>query len=424
MIDVVPRHPERWIATAAILLATVPTGIIHGCSRALFNQYSDSIVVSGRSMDWQHSFEDLLFVYPRGIDMDGGTGEDLIPTTWTSKYGCIVSSIIPWAKQFGYDFTHDGATDGINEVGLAVHLLYLEETKYPEPNAGGRKNLTYLRWVRYILDNFSTVSEAVVAMQGVNIMPALLNGIALGAHMAIEDPSGDSAVFEIIEGKVTIYHGKEVRIMTNDPAYDKQLQLLQKFDGFGGDLPLPGSTSSEDRFVRLSYFLPYLKKPKDDLEAVAKMQSLMMSTNVPFDAPYGMLGKGIYPTWWNSYCDLTNLVYYFTWLETPFMLWVELKDLDFSPGGDVLVLDPKDPTIYGDMSSQFTKSIDFAAVLSSLFFEDSISIGKAHSVIHPKNFTIISAALIGSMFGFFIHKLMAARLSHYHPITEEITLST
>lgn len=420
----------RELVLIALLLATVP--VIRGCSRALFNQYD--IVLSGRSMDWVFSFEDLLFVYPRGEHMDGGTADTV---QWTSKYGSVVSSLIGYAEQFGYDFEKDGGTDGINEAGLAAHVLYLGETQYPTPSADGKNNITYLRWLRYLLDNFGTVSEAVEAMERVNIVQVFLDGHSIGAHMAIEDRTGDSAVFEIIQGKVIVYHGKHVRIMTNDPPYNEQQALLKNYIGFGGDLPLPGSTASDDRFVRLSFFLPFLKEPKDDVQAVAKVQSLMMSTNVPFDAPDGYDVNTIFPSWWNSYCDLTNLVYYFSWLETPFLIWTELKDLDFTPGRNkVLVLDPKVSTIYGDVSSLFMKTQDYkaarksgagnnsiyeAAILSCSFSKGCF-FHKGQRSMGSQAFTTVFAALVaGCAIGFFVHKSVMAsssRRSHYHPIGE------
>lgn len=40
---------------------------------------------------------------------------------------------------------NDGGYDGVNEKGLAVHLLVLPKTKYVEPN--GQPTVTYLRWI-------------------------------------------------------------------------------------------------------------------------------------------------------------------------------------------------------------------------------------------------------------------------------------
>ena len=43
--------------------------------------------------------------------------------------------------------------------------------------------------------------------------------------------------------------------------------------------------ASEDRFVRLKYYIDYAPKPKSEAMAIAIIKSLIASTNVPFGAP-------------------------------------------------------------------------------------------------------------------------------------------
>ena len=54
------------------------------------------------------------------------------------------------------------------------------------------------------------------------------HGHKANVHLAIEDASGDSAVIEFVNGKQVVHHGREYRIMTNDPPYDQQLALLKQ----------------------------------------------------------------------------------------------------------------------------------------------------------------------------------------------------
>ena len=111
------------------------------CSRVLWNN-NGKAVVSARSMDWSHTFDDMLFVYPRGQEMDGGVDGG---AKWTSKYGSVGCSVIGYAKKYGFDFVKDGHTDGINEKGLAAHLLYLEETVYPKADDRSAVSCLYQR---------------------------------------------------------------------------------------------------------------------------------------------------------------------------------------------------------------------------------------------------------------------------------------
>lgn len=147
-----------------------------------------------------------------------------------------MTSIIGWAEKFGFDFDKDGGTDGMNEKGLAAHLLYLEATgEYPKRGTEGKPGVTYMRLVRYVLDNFATVAEAIAGLQEVNIlMVEITKCLGLGAHLAIEDPSGDSCIVEILQGVLKIHHSIDSLVMTNDPPYQEQLELLAGYEGFGG----------------------------------------------------------------------------------------------------------------------------------------------------------------------------------------------
>ncbi len=330
------------VLVAASLLNTQ---MAQACSRVLWNTHDEQVIV-GRSMDWQHKFDDWIFVLPRGQVMTGGEVNNSLK--WTSKYGSVVTTVSGYAKKLGFDWVKDGATEGINEKGLTAHLLFLEASKYPEVD--DRPAVSYMRWVRYLLDNHATVEEAVAGMKKIRIEAVKFGDSELGVHVAIEDPSGDSAIIEFIDGKLKVDHGKEFRVMTNDPIYAKQLENLKQYREFGGKKAIPGETASEDRFVRLSFYSKYLPKPKDSSEAAASMLSLIMNVAVPFGAPYG---SGVYPTWWTSVIDLTNKIYYFNWVQSPNVIWFELKNFDFSQGKPVLQLNPRNPSLVGEVSGAF-----------------------------------------------------------------------
>ena len=339
--------------TAAAITLFLPS-LADACSRVFWITENHG-VLAARSMDWGHSFEDVLFINPRGREMTGGeVGNSL---DWTSKYGNVVASIYPFAKTKGF-VIEDGATDGINEAGLAAHILYLETTQYTEPN--DTPGLSYFRWVRYLLDNFATVAEAVDGMQNVRIEGVALGTEVIGTHIAVEDVTGDSAIFEILDGELVVHHGREYNVMTNDPPYDWQVTNLAQYQNFGGMREVPGGIEGADRFVRLAHYEKFLPEPDSAEQAAGYLLSAIRSVAVPFGAPY--LGRGgelaTYPTWWLSVSDLETRRYYFNWTKSANIVWVNLDEIDFSEGSGKRVVDPKDPALVGNISGSFERVSD------------------------------------------------------------------
>ena len=231
---------------AGALLAWQPAA--HACTRLLWNDNHLAVMV-GRTMDWPESTEPILTVLPRGMKRDGGrAGSDVVvkenPARWTSKYGSMVTTI------YGI-----GTADGLNERGLGAHMLYLNATDFG-PRDTAKPGLQAGLWAQYLLDNAATVKEALALLDSVQVVMVEAHGHKANVHLAIEDASGDSAVIEFVNGKQVVHHGREYRIMTNDPPYDQQLALLKKHDFSkpSSDTPLPGNVKATDRFVRAAYY--------------------------------------------------------------------------------------------------------------------------------------------------------------------------
>lgn len=341
---------------AVTMAAAVVAGfsIVQGadaCSRILWND-NKLAVVSGRTMDWPESTEPKLMVFPRGVSRDGGKiGDEILvkenAAKWTSKYGSLVTSLYGIAS-----------VDGVNERGLGVHLLYLTATdfgprdvKKPAVHAG--------LWGQYLLDNAQNVSEALKLLDNFQVVMAEARGRKATVHLAMEDASGDSAIVEFINGKPVVHHGREFRIMTNDPTYDEQLALLkqQDFSKPSSDMPLPGNVNARDRFQRAAYYAALLPEPKNQREAMAGILAIARNASVPFGAPYK--GFGIYNTEYRTAMDLTNRLYFFELSTSPNLIWADLAKFDFSAGQPVRELDPDNISLSGDVSGAF-KPLDKA----------------------------------------------------------------
>ena len=178
-------------------------------------------------------------------------------------------------------------------------------------------------------------------------------GHKANVHLAIEDSSGDSAIIEVIDGKTMVHHGREYRIMTNDPVYDQQLKLLQgqDFSHPSSEMALPGNVNPRDRFQRATYYLSMLPEPKTEREGVAGVLAIARNVSVPFGAPYKSFG--IYNTEYRTVTDATNKRYVFELTTAPNVIWVDLDKLDFDKGAPVMMLDPDNIALNGDVTTKF-----------------------------------------------------------------------
>lgn len=333
---------------SALAIAAVLTPLAsEACTRILWNT-NDLAVFAGRTMDFPVSTEPMITVLPRGIQHDGGlfAGEridEVNPAVWTSRYGSIVTSV------YGA-----GTADGVNEKGVAMHLLYFIPADFGarDPSKGG---LQAALWGQYVLDNATSVEEAITLLDGVQPLMVDHEGIKATVHLAIEDATGDSAIIEYTEGGVkTVYHDRAYQVMTNDPSYDQQLANFAKYDFTDAtrSTPIPGNTDAKDRFIRANYYLNWLPEPKNTREAIASVIAVARNVSVPFGAPNREPGS-LYNTEYRTAIDLTNRQYFFEFTTTPNVVWMSLNSFNLSEGSPVLLLDPNEMNLSGDVSTNF-----------------------------------------------------------------------
>ena len=304
------------------------------CTRIFWSNFNLT-KVSARTMDWENSDEPQLWVFPRGMDR---TSANIgYPLSWTSRYGSVILSA--WDQ---------AASDGLNEAGLAAHTLYLEASQYEDRDS--RPGVSTLLWTQYVLDNFATVEDVLTRMWNVQIVSAPVRGRFLGLHLAVEDVNGDSAVIEFINGRRVVHHGKEFRVVASEPSYEEQLDHLQRYRPFGGDLQPSGKITALDRFVRASYFLHYLPRPGTPEEAVAGVQGVARNISMPHGVPFDDFSH--YPTWWTTISDLTKRKFYFQSTLSPNLIWLELDRLSLVERARVLTLDPREQYLLGDVADQ------------------------------------------------------------------------
>jgi len=319
------------------------------CTRVVYLGPEDTII-TGRTMDWKSDMGTNLWAFPQGIKLDGAAGPKSIQ--WTSKYGSVVAA--------GFDV---GSADGINEKGLVANMLYLVETEYPTPTSNDpRKPLSLSAWAQYVLDNYATVAEAVedLRKEPFYIVPGKTpDGQEGTIHLSISDPTGDSAIFEYLGGKLVIHHGREFQVMTNSPVYDQQIALNKYWEQIGGTTMLPGTNRAVDRFVRASFYIKAIPQTSNINEAIAGAFSVIRNASVPL----GISTPGqpnISSTIWRVVADHKNKRYFFESTRTPNVFWVSLSDLDLSPGAPIKKLTLTDGTFFaGNTAAQFQPTKPF-----------------------------------------------------------------
>ena len=134
-------------------------------------------IVFGRNYDWMTG-AGIVFTNQKGlykISSETGDGKTI---DWISKYGSITFN------QYGKEFP----TGGMNEKGLVVEIMWLNETEYP--GADNRASVNVLQWVQYQLDNASTIEEVIASNAKLRI-----TGKGTPLHYLVADAAGSGGWF-------------------------------------------------------------------------------------------------------------------------------------------------------------------------------------------------------------------------------------
>ncbi|MCL4408753.1 MAG: linear amide C-N hydrolase [Gammaproteobacteria bacterium] len=331
------------VAAAVFAVAAAHVSESQACTRLVYLG-PDNTVLTGRSMDFSIDIPANLWIFPRGMERRGMVGPNSIQ--WTSKYGSVAAS--------SWDIS---TPDGMNEKGLVANMLWLVASEYPvfDPE-GEQSGLTISAWGQYALDNFATVAEAVEFFTDVPF--AIVSDFIPGTdkfttvHLSLSDASGDSAIFEYIDGQLEIHHSRDYQVMTNDPPFAEQLAIKSYWETVPGKAFLPGTGKAADRFVRASYYLNMIPQTNDPKIAAASVLSVVRNVSVPYgigtpDEPH------LSNTRWRVVADQGNLIYYFENVLTPNTVWVDFAKVDFSVGADVKKLALDSEQIYAGESSAY-----------------------------------------------------------------------
>ena len=279
------------------------TFCLHKGPRALF----------GKNYDWSVS-DGLLVVNKRGVEKTAPLPPPERPARWTSKHGSVTFN------QYGREFPNGG----MNEAGLAVELMWLDETRWPD--ADGRPSLGCLEWIQYQLDNFSTVGEVVAHLGDLRVTSQAK------VHYLVCDPSGACATVELLDGKPVHHEG--ARALANH-TYAESASFLARNRGKAGALAGRGSLQ---RFSRAAATAEkYAKEGGKDAVRLA------------FDT-LDDVAQGDY-TKWSIVYDLPARRIHWRTLANRSLRHVDLAAFDFSCATPVRVLDVD--AGHGNVASRF-----------------------------------------------------------------------
>jgi len=291
-------------------------------------------------------FEGLVYVNKRGMTKSGWeagtTGEY---ARWPSRYGSVTFNFA------GYQI----AWAGMNEAGLVLSTMFLDETQVPDPDE--RPGLESGFWMQYQLDNCATVDD-VVAAAGLVRMTKTVD------HYLVCDARGAIAVIEFLDGRMAVHRGEELPfpVLTNHTY--RRLVKSQRWWSF------------KRIFGERYPANPSLKRFQLAVRSVKSFDAEAAGTSVDaVDAAFRTLaevsGQRVNgsPTQWSIVFDTgARLVHFRTRTHEP-VRTLDFGSLDFAPETPVMMMDIHEKVSGGAAEALFPYSHERTLEHYLKFFE-------------------------------------------------------
>jgi len=304
--------------------------------------------VYGKNMDWM-PVPAYVMVNKRGVTKKIVSASLELSGVWTSKYGSITCNF----------FARDLAFEGINEAGLFISAMgFFDCRQFPETDE--RPGMLVDQWIQYQLDNFSTLDEVIASASAIRIENPVL-------HFLAADRQGNVAVIEFPYGEMITYSGDAlpVNVLTNT-AYADSLEVLTKFKGHGGRLPVPRRNfipvmvKYPNSYLRFVCAADMLNKfdPQGSVPAVD--YAFRVLDRVPMLA---VSGKSV---WRTVYDDQNSSIFFKSYYNSA-IRFLDTTAFDFSCATPVLALDVN-ADFAGDVTGSF---VEYTASMSREMLESN-----------------------------------------------------
>jgi choloylglycine hydrolase len=270
---------------------------------------------------------------------------------WTSKYGSI--SFVQYGREIDLG--------GMNEAGLVVNGLELDETEYPVADACPSLSIDQL--IQYILDNFQSVDEISAGIRHIRLR---LGGL-IKRHYFVTDRMGQSIVIEFLKGKMVIHAKKTmpVKVLTND-TYKRSVNYFKEKEING---LYHGGFASSDRFANAAAMVSKYN-PKNSKGAVFYAFNILDTVRMGSCTQFQIV------------FDVKKRVIYFKSLLNPQLRYFNFDSFDFSPHSGSKILD-LNADLAGDVTSKFS---DYSTKIN----EDLIKKAWGYTNIYPPALQLIS----------------------------------
>jgi choloylglycine hydrolase len=298
------------LASALLLTAYAPA--IHACTT--FCLKNNAEVLFGKNYDWMIG-DGLIFVNKRGVSKM--SSEEVNPAKWVSKYGSVTFNQYGWESPSG----------GMNEEGLVIELMWLDDTQYPAPDE--RPAVDVLEWIQYNLDTSASTDHVIRNSSTIRISSAVK------LHYLVNDRFGNSATIEFLDGKLVAHTGEKLPYATlaND-TYTRSIEYTKK----------PGPATSEsslDRFARAA-----VKSREFQIRPFAEKSAV----DYAFDLLTNVAQKN--STQWSIVYDQRRGRIYWRTKKRSELKSIDTTALDYSCGTPVKVIDI-DTKDSGDVTRHF-----------------------------------------------------------------------
>jgi penicillin V acylase-like amidase (Ntn superfamily) len=291
------------IALSFLVFASIFTAQTFACTTFCLKNSGE--VLFGKNYDWMIG-DGLIFVNKRSVEKSAMVSGSETAARWVSRYGSVTFN------QYG----RDNPSGGMNEAGLVIELMWLEDTQYPKTDA--RPVVDVLEWIQYQLDISATVEEVVKNAEAVRIAsPVKL-------HYLVNDKAGNSATVEFLNGSLVAHSGEKLAVsaLAND-TYEKSLNYSRSVPSERAK-----TESSFDRFTRAaSKTKEFGAKPRTEAEAV----------NYAFEILANVAQKS--STQWSIVYDQKRARIHFRSMQSAAIKTIDTRVFDYACGSAVKIFD-------------------------------------------------------------------------------------